>query len=1276
MLALAGLIASGGAAHAQTAVLLRDINTTTTGVNSSPTKGVWLGANYYFTATDGINGIELWKTDGTTGNTTMLKDINPGNASSTPANFTVVGSTLFFSADNGTQGAELWKTDGTAAGTVMVKDIRPGGSGSNLGLLVQMGSLLVFSADDGSNGEEIWKSDGTEAGTVIIKEIVPGYIGSGINRMISTGTKVYFSASAGFGNYELYKTDGTAAGTGLVKEINPNAMVGGMSGSVFVWGENLYFAGDDGSNGLELWKSDGTTAGTTMVKDIYPGNVAGLPNGGSPSNFCLMNNKLYFNAFDGNGIELWTSDGTAAGTVMLKDINPGTTSSSPSRLTAIGNTLYFRANDGTNGAELWKSNGTAAGTVIVKDINSGSGASNPDQLTVIGSSLYFQANDNVAGAELWKSDGTTAGTTLVKDINPGATASTPTNIVTNGTYMLMSADNGSNGIELWKSDGTNANTSLLKNINPDNGNSGIANMVALGSKVIFSANDGTTGTELWSTDGTVAGTLQLADINTSAAGASGNPLRMTQLGNNLLFSATNGTTAGMTGNELYKTDGTPAGTMLVKDINTGTSSSNPRNFTEQGGFLYFSANEPTNGNELWRSDGTAANTTLVKDIVSGTGGSSPGSSGTIPDMISTGSMLFFAGLNQNPGQETGWELYGSTGAIGNGALIKDINTTAFAENSAPSNFAYPGTGNTVYFTADNGINGQELWKSDGTSAGTVLVKDITAGAQGTTYSRLTVLGGKIYFTAYSATAGLELWQSDGTNAGTIVLKDINPGTASSAPQNLTVCGNYIYFSADNGTNGRELWRTDGTLAGTVMVSDIVSGSGSSNPANFFYHPTLQSVFFSAYTPANGVELWEYDGTSSKLYTEVVAGAGSSNPGPIMLAGNNLVFVGTNGSNGLELYGVETYNAWNGANTSTWSTAGNWKKNLVPGAGGSALLPATGVTNEAALDINTSIVRLEVESGRTLTINATRTLTVTDLIFNHGIIKGSGTLANPNFTNTGTIAPGNSPGILSFTGNFSNQGTVQIELGGTTVGTGYDRLAVSGNVTLGGTLEIVKLSGFSLSSGQTFTIVTGAALTGSFSTVTWPAGVSGTLSYTATSAIITITTALPLDLTAFNGRAAGSTVVLDWQTANEKNTRSFEIERSADGRSFTYLSAVTAYGSGDHAYACTDEQPLGGNNYYRLKSIDVDGTATYSKTVLVNFDKQNAVWITPVPATSYITLSLQNASLAGQQAGIFNAAGMRIATLTLQATQRLDISKWAAGVYTIKTREATYRFIKQ
>src|SRR5205823_2224551 len=152
-------------------------------------------------------------------------------------------------------------------------------------------------------------------------------------------------------------------------------------------------------------------AGTVLVKDIGPSGARGL------YHLTNVNGILYFSGHDGfvpggHGSELWRSDGTTAGTVLVKDINPGG-SSYPSLLTPVNGTLFFRASDGIHGYELWKSDGTTAGTVMLKDINPGSASSYPRGLTNVNGTLYFDATGAIPGDELWKSDGTTAGTTLV-----------------------------------------------------------------------------------------------------------------------------------------------------------------------------------------------------------------------------------------------------------------------------------------------------------------------------------------------------------------------------------------------------------------------------------------------------------------------------------------------------------------------------------------------------------------------------------------------------------------------------------------------------------------------------------------------------------------------------------------------------------------------------------------------------------------------------------------------------------------------------------------------
>ncbi len=447
-----------------------------------------------------------------------------------------------------------------------------------------------------------------------------------------------------------------------------------------------YFAADDGSNGRELWKSDGTPEGTTMVEDAIPGG--GINPGPADANladFTDVDGTLFFRADDGvNGTELWQSDGTPAGTKMVDDdavpnggIRPGLPSASPGDLVAVGDTLFFVADDGTNGEEAWMTDGTAAGTRMVDDdapadggINPGPGDSLPSDFVDFNGTAYFRANDGVDGAELWKSDGTPAGTAIVDDllpgvgINPGAAHAFPDDLAMVGSVLYFSASDGTNGEELWRSDGTAAGTTIVEDsvpgegLNPSPGDgSGPSDLANINGTLFFQADDGTNGDELWKSDGTPSGTAMVDDdpvpdggINPGAGDAF--PVEMTELHGSAYFQGNDGTN----GAELWRSDGSPAGTRMVEDavpgggINPGAGDSFVYGLTKVGGSLFFAAEDVANGGEVWKTDGGVA--TIVEDAVPG-GGIRPGAAtAEYPDSLTNvNGTLFFRADDGTTGAE-------------------------------------------------------------------------------------------------------------------------------------------------------------------------------------------------------------------------------------------------------------------------------------------------------------------------------------------------------------------------------------------------------------------------------------------------------------------------------------------------------------------------------------------------------------------------------------------------------------------------------------------------
>lgn len=898
--------------------LLADVNAATSSIAITPAKLTAVGPVVYFTTGDFTHGAELWKSDGTVAGTMLVKDINPGPTGSSPGFLTNVSGVLYFTANDGSSGIELWKSDGTVAGTVQVHDIRPGLNSSSPFYLTNHNGVLHFVANDGAQGDELWRSDGTPAGTVLVQDILPGSAG-GFSRRATQEHRRFTSMGADF-----------------------------------------YFGATNGVMGFELWKSDGTQAGTMLVKDVFSGAGSGLTVTSGNNLMSSAGGTLFFAATDGvSGLELWKSDGTEAGTRLVKDIRLGTSGSINVQFNAnsfanLAGVVYFSANDGATGNELWRSDGTEAGTSLVSDIAPGSASAIQlggndfynSSFIAAGNQLYFSANDGPHGAELWKSDGTAAGTLLVKDVYSGPTSSQPRYFVEVNGALYFSATQTTTGREVWKSDGTEAGTVILKDVVPGTASLGVPNLLVNASGTLyFSHKSG-----LFTSDGTESGTLEIQ----RSATPSSNPIYLTHIDGIVYFSANDG----VHGAELWRTDGTAAGSQLVADLETGAPSSTPRQLSLLGESLYF-IRAVANSRELWRLAGPEQAPTLVQ-IISPGGVSYVGSE----EVEVVGETIFFVVNDATSGQEL-WKTDGvttalvkdiRTGTLGsfpqrltnvNGVLYfmaygsggyelwksdgSDAGTLRVKDIRPGSGHSYPtsltNVGGTLYFKANDGLTGQELWKSDGTEGGTTRVKDIVAGLNGASIGTFMFnLNGTVYFAANDGASGSELWRSDGTDAGTYRVLDLNPGTASSSPSTFANFGGVLYFAANDGVNGFELWRSDGTETGTILVKDVNAGLVGSSISGLLVHQG--KLYFSASDGVNGQELWRTDGTQAgtQLVQDFTGDSGGSSPVPFDFGGR-LVVIATTEATGRELFIEVIPGDFNRDNVVTTADYDFWRDNF-------------------------------------------------------------------------------------------------------------------------------------------------------------------------------------------------------------------------------------------------------------------------------------------------------------------------------------------------------------
>jgi ELWxxDGT repeat protein len=791
-----------------------------------------------FRATDELHGWELWISDGTRAGTRMLRDQCPGGCSSTVDGLAAFGDRLFFDTHStrGEYRQQLMVTDGTAAGTRTVLELNQYWPLRAVG---EVKGRFAFLGPGAGYFQALWWSDGTPEGTVPVLDLCTSPDCSrSWNRPIVVGDRIVFWDQPS--GQEIWSSDGTASGTRKIGDAFPPPPDGAV-----LWKSSLYFTNFGG-----LWRTDGTPEGTrllrsfttweTRVRSILPlDDVLLFTAGdatkgetlwqtqGTPESTRIVSapalndalaelgpltragNQALFPIVWPSRSEIWKTDGTAAGTRRLAQLCGGgggggplcrQNETAPAYPAAVNGRYLFGLAEATYGFELWTVD--ASGPRLVRDIQRNAGSSRfrgapAKDVAALGNRLVFSARtDQGAAASLWTSDGTAAGT---REIGPDIPW--PRGLVQIGDRLWLRGStvpySGTDGSGLWSTDGTAAGTIRLA---PDIGFGSLPG--GRPGLVLVGGNDGQVGHEPWVSDGTPGGTRLLLDIDTQTEpslfpGAelpgSSDPAHFTSLGSSLLFAADDGLAE--VGRELWTTDGTTAGTRLLADINrtvetdgitSWPGSSAPGPFVRFGDRFFFAADDGIYGRELWKTDGTAAGTVLGRDLRPGAAGSSP------RDLATAGGRLYF--LADGGASDALWSIAAS-GQVGRVRLL------GFGRRAS----GLVAAGARVFFVVDNAGTGPELWTSDGTRAGTRLVREIRPGKMGSYPQELTVVGNLLLFAADDGVHGLEPWVTDGTAAGTRLLADLAPGADASAPANFSVAGDLVGFDADDGIHGREMW---------------------------------------------------------------------------------------------------------------------------------------------------------------------------------------------------------------------------------------------------------------------------------------------------------------------------------------------------------------------------------------------------------------------------------------------------------------------------------------
>lgn len=675
----------------------------------------------------------------------------------------------------------------------------------------------------------------------------------------------------------------------------------------------LFFYQGTGSP-TKLCVTDGTNAGTQLLADIGSGTVvATIP--AQDFMYIITNRLASFSPFAYEA-QLWKSNGTAGGTFLvytmpqagISNADVWTSDRDAKRNFSVsGNTMFFGGYDAVNGNELWVTDGTAAGTHIVKDIKTGTGNSSPWAFCKIGADVFFTCMQTGLERKLWKTDGTDAGTVQIPVSEPFFILDNAVGIVNN--KMIFYAHNTVDGYEPYVSDGTAAGTFMLANIHPS-GNSWLsqsqnAHLKFNSKHCFFVANNGTANA-LWRTDGTSAGTMQLT-TNAQAAfsGVSGGSY--TEIDENGLWMIEYNSGGSGSNEKLYRTDGTVAGTYLAA---AGLSYGQYLKIYK-GGLWMASRDIGSAANvEPWRSGGNAATTSKAFEIAPGTSGSplfTPISANPFGFFVKNSKLYFFASSNAAPDRN----LYQYTGDFTFNGSVAGGN---WKDSANWNGLMPPGITDSVFINAGtpNALNiaGANAW------AGTLLLGNnasvnIPSGTDSIIVNTRIAASGNNSFTGNGVlalrsavadtveinngftAAGMALQSHASLSAGTLSiganLNLTNNSQLMANNSNIVLSGSTSTISQTgnsyintNGT-GKLTVENIGTAGRTGAINFPVGTTANYNPVLLTNNGTadhfsvrVQPQVFAAYTGENGTGAYTSNAVDATWFiTEAVAGGSNA-----------------------------------------------------------------------------------------------------------------------------------------------------------------------------------------------------------------------------------------------------------------------------------------------------------------------------------------------------------------------------------------------------------------